>query len=560
MIQCPICSAENEPAAESCRGCGFGLSFSRHAILDVVPVTAGPCPDVVEAPPYPAGSALAAETGVAAPAGAPAEGAWADQPRPVTSVKQPDGGAALPPEETEPGAGEEALAEPTAGLEVDRLLKNLRSEGADYVRWRALKSLGQLETSTPEIVKALLIARESGADEHTRDRATRLLQVAPHREVLQRHRELVEAAAAEVRANTPPQPAPLGPLELPGWLVGTRNQEPERELGAEGLARAREAWESAQVAERTAGAGADRPPSVGSMDGPGGEAVLRPEEIESGRPEEVLDERPADPEVAQLLNDLRSRGPDHVRWRALEGLGQLGTSTPEIVEALLIARESGADEHTRYRATDLLQTRPHRQVLQGHPELLHAAPAEVLDTPRERHVLQTQAELSETSATLRRAVGESIKPGQASERELKSALVSQPLTWDLDRIVGIVNLGFGLYLVCVSSVTAVVIWTRSSFAGASNAAMAPVLVGWLAGLGIAIVGAKMLRGRWDLGSPRLGWNTNSAHGQDPVGILVGWLISLLVWGFLRALPYLVVMVAPIYVIRDLIRFCTWLFG
>ena len=129
-------------------------------------------------------------------------------------------------------------AEAPAGPELAQLLENLHSDGPGYVRWRALKTLGQLEGSTPEIVKGLLIARESGADEHTRDAAGTLLESWPHRQVLELHPELVEAAAAEVPLLRPRRTAPLGPLELPEALTGTGYQEPDPEKDEEELARA----------------------------------------------------------------------------------------------------------------------------------------------------------------------------------------------------------------------------------------------------------------------------------------------------------------------------------
>jgi hypothetical protein len=213
MIECPICGAENQPEAESCRGCGFGLTFSRYTILDLAPVEA----------PEAAGDAIVS--------GLP----------PATAVAPPETDSEEEPGDRRPGqvSGEEH----PAGLDVDQLLLKLRDTGPYFVRLGALRKIGQLEASSPEMVKGLLVARASGPDKQMRDGAARLLQASPHRQVLERHPELLEAAAAEVRAAHPRPQAPLGRLSLPEGVTGTRRGQPECEPGAAVVARERQTQE-----------------------------------------------------------------------------------------------------------------------------------------------------------------------------------------------------------------------------------------------------------------------------------------------------------------------------
>lgn len=217
MIECPICGAENEPEAGSCQSCGFGLSLLGPTILDGASVAIAPAS--VWPPPVQAGlgEGVGSVSADATPEGKPAIAAEVPlldpvAPPTVPPVQPPTGGDVLAPTAPDrPAPTEEVPATPAAGADVSNLLKTLRSREPYYVRLGALRQLGRLETSTPEIVRELLLAR--GLDDWTGARdlavrevsqlAARLLDASPHQEILQQHPELVEAVAAELRRRAP---------------------------------------------------------------------------------------------------------------------------------------------------------------------------------------------------------------------------------------------------------------------------------------------------------------------------------------------------------------------
>jgi hypothetical protein len=76
--------------------------------------------------------------------------------------------------------------------------------------------------------------------------------------------------------------------------------------------------------------------------------------------------------IAQALKDLRS-GLFYGRRNAAETLGKLDESSGEIVKALLVARDSDANDEVRDAAAAALQAPVHQGFLLAHPGVLRSA-------------------------------------------------------------------------------------------------------------------------------------------------------------------------------------------
>ena len=109
---------------------------------------------------------------------------------------------------------------------------------------------------------------------------------------------------------------------------------------------------------------------------------LRPEDLE-GLVQELNEEHDVQEsppqKVEELLRVLQSGNPYLARWNAAEQLGKLDTSSPRIVQALIVARKSDTHRVVRDAAARALRAPVHLQCLQGHPNLKEEAERVVKD-------------------------------------------------------------------------------------------------------------------------------------------------------------------------------------
>ena len=101
--------------------------------------------------------------------------------------------------------------EPSA-VDVEGLLRSLSSGILPY-RLSAIRSLGQLPTSSEQVVHALITARETDAHPQVRSAATEALFAPVHQAFIQAHPDFVNATVAQAQAMAQQQDrVPVGPL------------------------------------------------------------------------------------------------------------------------------------------------------------------------------------------------------------------------------------------------------------------------------------------------------------------------------------------------------------
>ncbi len=106
--------------------------------------------------------------------------------------------------------GEDGAEEPLSA-EVEELLRDLQSGGAYLDRYRAAHGLGNVEESSPRILRALTVAQKSDPHSDVRRAAAGSLRAPVHQEYLRQHPEVVAAAAESALQQAPDT----------DWLKGT---------------------------------------------------------------------------------------------------------------------------------------------------------------------------------------------------------------------------------------------------------------------------------------------------------------------------------------------------
>ena len=96
------------------------------------------------------------------------------------------------------------------------------------------------------------------------------------------------------------------------------------------------------------------------------------------RPAAPPAEAPLPRRVGALLRALDADRPEDVRLRALYQLGAVGTSSPQIVQALIHAAKSDPSIQVRFKAIQALRSPAHLRVLQDNPELRDVADGAIL--------------------------------------------------------------------------------------------------------------------------------------------------------------------------------------
>ena len=97
--------------------------------------------------------------------------------------------------------------------------------------------------------------------------------------------------------------------------------------------------------------------------------------------EEQSIEGPLSPDIEEHLRLLQSGSLRLSRQKAAEQLGNVGTSSPGIVQALIVACRSDTHSLVRKAAATALRTPVHQECLQKHPKLSEAAESAFLDIP-----------------------------------------------------------------------------------------------------------------------------------------------------------------------------------
>jgi hypothetical protein len=110
---------------------------------------------------------------------------------------------------------------------------------------------------------------------------------------------------------------------------------------------------------------------------------LKPEELEElvqELAEESEEEEALSPEVDRLLRGLGRWSPEHTQRDAAEQLGRVGTSSPQIVQALIAACQSPSGQ-VRAAAAKSLRAPAHQEYLRQHPEVVAAAESALQQAP-----------------------------------------------------------------------------------------------------------------------------------------------------------------------------------
>jgi hypothetical protein len=92
--------------------------------------------------------------------------------------------------------------------------------------------------------------------------------------------------------------------------------------------------------------------------------------------ESSMDKQPLSGEMEKLLGELKVGGLAFRRLEAIEKIGKLGRSHPQVVLALLRIREKDGSEEVRRAAAEALRLPLHADVLEKNPDLTQLAQVE----------------------------------------------------------------------------------------------------------------------------------------------------------------------------------------
>lgn len=112
---------------------------------------------------------------------------------------------------------------------------------------------------------------------------------------------------------------------------------------------------------------------------------LQPEELEELLEElegESEEQETLSPQVEELLQNLKPATRPMLRIRAAKQLGEITTSSRQVVQALTIAAETDSVAKVRATAAESLHAPVHQEWLQQHPELKEAAERALQPHPR----------------------------------------------------------------------------------------------------------------------------------------------------------------------------------
>ena len=166
------------------------------------------------------------------------------------------------------------------------------------------------------------------------------------------------------------------------------------------------------------------------------EALVRELEGESDGEESLS------PEVKVLLQDLQPARRYSFRRRAAKQLGEVSSSSRQVVQALVTAAETDSAPAVRAMATESLRAPVHREVLQQYPELKEA----------EESALQQHPELAVAAESDPQKVLDSLKTagGAPVQRRIYPKLRIQE-RHPVVRILGVLFALFGLGLLVLSA-------------------------------------------------------------------------------------------------------------
>jgi hypothetical protein len=123
------------------------------------------------------------------------------------------------------------------------------------------------------------------------------------------------------------------------------------------------------------------------------EELVQGLEWESGEEEEMLSS-----DVEELLRSLQA-GSAGTRLEAAHQLGDLSSSNPRIVQALIAAQESDSNSTVRWYAADAVRAPVHQRILEQHPDLVQRAQVLVTEAAAVKRVRQQTERRAEQRAS-----------------------------------------------------------------------------------------------------------------------------------------------------------------